>query len=32
LALNKYCSVRASLAPNIRVTFEAELHAPERIS
>ncbi len=28
LALNKYCSVRASLAPNIQVTFEAELHAP----
>ena len=27
LALNKYCSVRASLAPNIQVTFEAELHA-----
>lgn len=25
LAINKYCSVRASLAPTIEVTFEAEL-------
>jgi putative redox protein len=32
LALNKYCSVRASLAPNIQVTFEAELHAPAQAS
>jgi len=32
LALNKYCSVRASLAPNIQVTFEAELHAPAQPS
>ena len=28
LALNKYCSVRASLAPEIAVTFEVELRAP----
>jgi putative redox protein len=28
LALNKYCSVRASLAPDIAVTFEVELHDP----
>ncbi len=28
LALNKYCSVRASLAPEITVTFEVELRAP----
>jgi putative redox protein len=32
LALNKYCSVRASLDPNIQITFEAELRAPERPS
>ena len=30
LALNKYCSVRASLDPKIEVTFEAELRAPEQ--
>jgi putative redox protein len=29
LALNKYCSVRASLASDIVVTFAAELQAPE---
>jgi len=29
LALNKYCSVRASLASDIVVTFHAELQAPE---
>lgn len=28
LALNKYCSVRASLSPDIVVTFSAELEAP----
>ena len=30
LALNKYCSVRASLATAIDVTFAIELHAPSR--
>lgn len=29
LALNKYCSVRASLSADIPVTFTAELQAPE---
>jgi putative redox protein len=28
LALNKYCSVRASLAPEITMTFAVELRAP----
>jgi uncharacterized OsmC-like protein len=28
LALNKYCSVRASLAPDIAVTSAIELQAP----
>lgn len=29
LALNKYCSVRASLADSVAVTFAVELQAPE---
>lgn len=29
LALNKYCSVRASLSPDITVAFTAELQMPE---
>lgn len=32
LALNKYCSVRASLAADIAVTFAAELEAPDPAS
>ena len=28
LALNKYCSVRASLHPEVEVTFEVELAEP----
>lgn len=32
LALNKYCSVRASLSPEIAVTFTAEIQAPEPAS
>ncbi|MDW8214818.1 MAG: OsmC family protein [Roseiflexaceae bacterium] len=30
LALNKYCSVRSSLHPEIEVTFEVNLSAPEQ--
>ncbi|HNP85377.1 MAG TPA: OsmC family protein [Kouleothrix sp.] len=29
LSLNKYCSVRASLSPDIEVTYTAELLSPE---
>ncbi|HBY99238.1 MAG TPA: osmotically inducible protein OsmC [Chloroflexi bacterium] len=29
LALNKYCSVRASLSPDIEISFEVELQVPE---
>jgi putative redox protein len=30
LALNKYCSVRSSLHPEIEVTFEVDLNSPDQ--